>query len=71
MSEPAQGELLPTGVTGPNGALEQLNHAKAMAWERAAFAVEFLGEIMRDEDNDLEHRILAAGEILNFVKAPF
>ena len=71
MADPAQGELLPQ-PNGSDATLEYLNNAKRMAWERAAYAVEYLGKVLQDEDSDIDQRILAAGELLNFaVKGPY
>ena len=72
MAQPAeQGELLPK-PDGSDATLEHLNLAKGLAWDRAAYAVEFLSQVMRDEDNDLDQRLHAAGDLLNFaVKGPY
>jgi len=72
MAEPV-GDQLPArdGANGA-GSLDQLNDAKRLAWEHAANAVRYLASVLNDGDSDIDQRIQAAGELLNFaVKGPY
>ena len=74
MSE--QTELLPkveVKVKTERHMLEDLNAAKALAWQHAATAVEVLAKVMVDPElYDTEVRVQAAAELLQFAaKGPF
>ena len=72
MSE--QGELLPTPKPSTEASmLDDLNKAKALAWQHAAAAVEVLAKVMVDPElYDTEVRVQAAAELLQFAaKGPF
>ena len=63
-----QGELLP-GVEY-DGRLTDLNKARFLAFGYSAYAVELLAKTMRDEDVDLDQRVIAATELLQSCKVP-
>jgi len=61
-----QGEL-PTLERTP---MDALNEARFHAYRIALEAVEFLHTTMNDAEEDTDRRIMAAAEILNFIKVP-
>ena len=67
--------LPPVGVPAVSEAsmLQDLNKAKALAWQHAADAVEVLAKVMVDPElYDTEVRVQAAAELLQFAaKGPF
>ena len=71
-----QGELLPqanlaAGVSSVQS-LSELNAAKRAAWEHCGEAIAYLVKIMRDPDYDIDQRMNAAAELLQFAaKGPY
>lgn len=52
--------------------LDDLNHAKALAFEHATDAVRVLADVVTNPDMDLDLRVQAAAELLQFAaKGPF
>jgi hypothetical protein len=55
----------------PDDPLAGLNEAKALAWANAAAAVVLLVSVMEDTDEDMDQRLFAASELLQFaLKGP-
>ena len=62
----AQAELF-GGEADNATALEYMNVARKLAAERAAYAIEMLGRVMQDTEYDMDTRVNAAAEILQFL----